>query len=125
MRYEYMMALYSTVNNLANFVPSLFNPAPAVTVNSSGQVVPGSGNIYNGLIRVSNGIAPSQAYLVPNATNAAVLAVPSGAPRGMYPNAMRGSRASASPTGSIKRPTFAAGSAFSTTACRAIPPCTR
>ncbi len=86
MRYEYMMALYSTVNNLANFVPSLFNPATAVTVNSSGQVVPGSGNIYDGLIRVSNGIAPSQAYLVPNATNAAVLAVPSGAPRGMYPN---------------------------------------
>jgi hypothetical protein len=86
LRYEYMMALYSTTDNLANFVPSLYNPAQAVTVNSSGLVVAGSGNIYNGLQRVANGINPSQAYLVPNATNAAVLAVPSGAPRGMYPS---------------------------------------
>jgi len=86
MRYEYMMSLYSTVNNLANFVPSLFNPATAVTVNSSGQVVAGSGNIYDGLIRVANGITPGQAYLVPNANDPAVLAVPTGAPRGMYPN---------------------------------------
>lgn len=86
LRYEYMEALYSTVNNLGNFVPSLFNPATAVTVNSSGQVVPGSGNLYDGLVRVANGINPSQAYLVPTANNPTVLAVPSGAPRGMYPN---------------------------------------
>jgi hypothetical protein len=86
LRYEYMMSLYSTVNNLANFVPALFNPATAVTVNSSGQEVPGSGNIYDGLVRVANGITPSQAYLVANATNPAVLAVPDGAPRGMYPS---------------------------------------
>jgi hypothetical protein len=85
-RYEYMMALYSTVNNLANFVPSLYNPAQAVTVTSSGLVVPGSGNIYNGLQRVSNGIDPGQAYLVPNANASSVLSVPAGAPRGMYPN---------------------------------------
>src|SRR5581483_1702475 len=52
--------------------------------NSSGNLVPGVGNIYNGLVRVANGIAPSMAYLVPNANDPAVLAVPSGAPRGMY-----------------------------------------
>ncbi|HXS96925.1 MAG TPA: carboxypeptidase regulatory-like domain-containing protein [Candidatus Limnocylindrales bacterium] len=86
LRYEYMNALYSTVDNLSNFVPSLFNRAQAVTVNSSGQVVPGSGNIYDGLVRVANGINPDQAYLVPNANNPAVLAVPAGAPRGMYPS---------------------------------------
>jgi hypothetical protein len=86
LRYEYMMAMYSTVNNLSEFVPSLYNPAQAVTVNSSGNVVAGSGNIYNGLVRVANGINPSQAYLVPNATSAAVLSVPDGAPRGMYPS---------------------------------------
>ncbi len=86
LRYEYMMALYSTVNNLSNFVASSYNPATAVTVNSSGNVVAGSGNIYDGLVRVSNGINADQAYLVPNATNSAVLAVPSGAPRGMYPS---------------------------------------
>jgi hypothetical protein len=86
LRYEYMMALYSTVDNLSNFVPSLYNPAQAVTVTSAGLVVPGSGNIYNGLQRVGSGINPGQSYLVPNASNPAVLAVPSGAPRGMYPS---------------------------------------
>jgi hypothetical protein len=83
-RYEYMMAMYSTINNLAEFVPSLYNPAQAVTVNSSGQVVPNSGNLYNGLQRVSNGVSPSNTYLVPNAQSTAVLSVPDGAPRGMY-----------------------------------------
>ncbi len=85
-RYEYMMALYSTANNLSNFVPALFNPAQAVTVNSKGQVVPGSGNIYNGLQRVDSGVPRDQAYLVPNAYDPAVLSVPDGAPRGMYPS---------------------------------------
>jgi hypothetical protein len=84
LRYEYMMPLYSTVDNLANFVPSLYNPATAVKVNSSGNVVAGSGNIYDGLQRVASGINPSQAYLVPNATSTAVLSVPDGGPRGMY-----------------------------------------
>ncbi|HXS94715.1 MAG TPA: carboxypeptidase regulatory-like domain-containing protein [Candidatus Limnocylindrales bacterium] len=85
-RYEYMMAMYSTVNNLVDFVPSLYNPAQAVTVNSKGQLVPGSGNILNGLQRVANGINPSQAYLVPNANSPLVQSVPAGAPRGMYPS---------------------------------------
>ncbi len=84
LRYEYMMAMYSTVNNLTDFVPSMFNPAQAVTVNSSGNIVSGSGNIYNGLQRVVNGVASNYAYLVPNANNPAVLGVPDGAPRGMY-----------------------------------------
>ena len=84
-RYEYMMAQYTTVDNLANFVPSLYNPSQAVKLTAAGQVVPGSGNIYNGLQRVGNGINPAQAYLVPNATNPAVLGVPSGGPRGLFP----------------------------------------
>ncbi len=86
LRYEYMMAMYSTVNNLSIFNPALWNPAQAVKVNASGQVVAGSGNLYNGLQRVANGINPSQSYLVPNANDPAVLAVPAGAPRGMYPS---------------------------------------
>jgi hypothetical protein len=84
-RYEYMMAMYSTANNLAEFVPSLYDPSQAVTLKGS-NIVPGSGNIYNGLVRVANGINPAQAYLVPNATDPSVLSVPSGAPRGMYPS---------------------------------------
>jgi hypothetical protein len=86
LRYEYMMAMYSTVDNLSIFNPALWNPAQAVRVNSTGQVVPGSGNLYNGLQRVANGVNPDQAYLVPNANDPNVTAVPTGAARGMYPN---------------------------------------
>jgi hypothetical protein len=86
LRYEYFMTMYSQVDNLTNFVPSLYDPSQAVTVNSKGQIIPGSGNIYNGLQRVGNGIASGYQYLVPNATNPAVLAVPDGGPRGMYPS---------------------------------------
>ncbi len=86
LRFEYMMAMYSQINNLTDFLPSAFNFAQAVKVNSSGQVVPGSGNIYDGLQRVSNGINPSYNYLVPNYNDPGVLSVPTGAPRGMYPS---------------------------------------
>src|SRR5581483_1143858 len=85
LRYEYMMAMYSTIDNLTDFIPSMFNPAQAVKITSSGQVVPGSGNIYNGLQRVASGINPTFNYLVPNYADPGVLSVPSGAPRGMYP----------------------------------------
>jgi hypothetical protein len=85
-RYEYMMAMYSTADNLSEFVPSLYNGAQAVRYDSSGNIIPGSGNIYNGLVRVANGVNPAQAYLVPNANDPKVLAVPDGAPRGMYPS---------------------------------------
>jgi hypothetical protein len=86
LRYEYFMTMYSLIDNLTNFVPALYNPAQAVKINSKGQIVPGSGNIYNGLQRVANGIPSQYKYLVPNADDPAVLAVPDGAPRGMYPN---------------------------------------
>ena len=86
MRWEYMMAMYSAINNLTDFVPSMYNPAQAVKMNSSGQIVPGSGNIYNGLQRVADGISSNYTYLVPNANTKDVLSVPTGAPRGMYPS---------------------------------------
>jgi hypothetical protein len=86
LRYEYFMTMYSQLDNLTNFVPSLYNPANAVEINSSGRIVAGSGDIYNGLQRVANGIPSQYNYLVPNASDPAVLAVPDGGPRGMYPN---------------------------------------
>ncbi len=85
-RYEYMMSQYTTADNLANFVPSLYNPAQAVTVTSGGLVVAGSGNIYNGLQRAGSGVNPNEVHLVPTANNPAVLAVPSGSPRGLFPS---------------------------------------
>jgi hypothetical protein len=86
LRYEYFMTMYSQIDNLTNFVPALYNPAQAVKINSKGQIVPGSGNVYNGLQRVANGIPSQYQYLVPNAKDPAVLGVPDGGPRGMYPN---------------------------------------
>jgi hypothetical protein len=85
LRWEYMMAAYSTPNNLTRFDPALYNPAQAVTVTSAGLVVAGSGNIYDGLQRAGSGVPSNEAYLVPNASSSAVLAVPTGAPRGLYP----------------------------------------
>jgi hypothetical protein len=86
LRYEYMMAMYSTADNLSTFNPSMYNPAQAVKYDSAGNIIAGSGNIYNGLVRVADGINPSELHLVPNAHDPNVLAVPSGAPRGMYPS---------------------------------------
>jgi len=62
------------------------DPAQAVTINSKGQIVPGSGNVYNGLQRAASGVRSQYNYLVPNANDPAVLAVPDGGPRGMYPS---------------------------------------
>ena len=84
LRYEYLMALASTADNLANFVPSLYNLAQAVKLTSNGLIVPGSGNLYNGLQRVGSGIVQSESHLVPNFNSAAVLSVPTGVPRGLY-----------------------------------------
>jgi hypothetical protein len=86
LRYEYFMTMYSQLDNLTNFVPSLYNRAQAVTINSKGQIVPGSGNVYNGLQRVANGVPSQDDYLVPNAGSASVAVVPDGGPRGMYPS---------------------------------------
>lgn len=83
-RYQYMEPLYSTANNLANFVPALYDPRQAVQVTSTGALVPGVGNIFNGLIRAGGGVPRSEAGRVPNATSPQVLAVPAGAPRGLY-----------------------------------------
>src|SRR5207248_4863744 len=42
------------------------------------------GNRFNGLVRAGNGVPSSEAGRVPGASSAAVLAVPTGAPRGLY-----------------------------------------
>ena len=84
LRYSHYIPTYTTANNMANFVPSLYNPATAVSVTAGGLVVPNSGNPYDGLIRAGDGIPQSEAGRVPNAYAPSVLAVPTGAPRGLY-----------------------------------------
>ncbi len=84
LRYSHFIPTYTTANNMANFVPGLYNPATAVSITPGGLIVPGSGNPYDGLIRAGNGIPADEAGRVLNANSPAVLAVPAGAPRGLY-----------------------------------------
>ncbi len=86
-RYQYMMPIYTTANNIGNFVPALYNPAQAVSMTTAGTIVPNSGNPYDGLIRAGDGVPADQVGRVPGAGTAAFNAVPAGAPRGLYQSA--------------------------------------
>ena len=85
LRWERLTPWYTDANNMANFVPALYNPAQAVTINSAGRVVPGSGNLYNGLIRAGDGIPADEVGRVPGAGGTLFNQIPAGAPRGFFP----------------------------------------
>ena len=87
LRYEYVEPMYTQGNNMATFVPALFNRAQAVTMTTSGTVVPGSGNPYNGLIRAGDGVPTDQQGRVPGSTSAFFQSIPAGAQRGLYNSA--------------------------------------
>ena len=84
LRYSHYIPTYTTANNMANFVPALYDSATAVSITPAGLIVPGSGNPYDGLIRAGNGVPAGEAGRVPNANSPQVLSVPTGAPRGLY-----------------------------------------
>jgi Carboxypeptidase regulatory-like domain len=85
LRYQYVLPIYTQANNIVNFDPSLYNPAQAVTVLPNGTIdATKGGNRFNGLIRAGSGVPESELARVPNGNSAAVLAVPAGAPRGLY-----------------------------------------
>ena len=83
-RWQLIPAMYTQGNNMANFDPSVYNPASAVTVTTNGKIVPGSGNPYDGLVRAGDGIPSDQTIRVPNVNTAAYPLIPAGAPRGFY-----------------------------------------
>ena len=83
-RYAWHQPIYTVSNNMANFDPALYDPSQAVTVNRNGTLVPGSGNFYNGVVRVGSGVPEIELGRVPNGHDPLVLAVPDGAPRGLY-----------------------------------------
>jgi hypothetical protein len=85
-RYEYFTPTYTQANNIANFDPSLYNPAQAVKLTTAGLIVPGSGNPFDGIVRAGDGVPQDELGRVPGASSAAVQAVPSGAPHGLYPS---------------------------------------
>jgi Carboxypeptidase regulatory-like domain len=84
LRWEMLQPWYTQANNMANFVPELYDPSKAVTIASNGTVVPGSGNLYNGLIRAGDGIPQGEQGRVPGSAGAIFQAIPAGAPRGFF-----------------------------------------
>ncbi|MCU1263525.1 MAG: TonB-dependent receptor [Bryobacterales bacterium] len=84
LRWERMDPWNTQANNMANFVPALYDPSKAVTIAPNGTVVPGSGNLYNGLIRAGSGIPTSEQARVPGSTSALFQSIPSGAPSGFF-----------------------------------------
>ncbi|HET7099715.1 MAG TPA: carboxypeptidase regulatory-like domain-containing protein, partial [Terriglobia bacterium] len=51
LRYFYIPHLYTTNNQITNFVPSAWNAAQAPQLDSKGNIVPGTGNLTNGLLQ--------------------------------------------------------------------------
>lgn len=84
-RFQYGTPFYTKENNITNFDPALYDPTKAVTVAAGGGVtVPPGANRFNGLIRAGDGVPESQRVNVPTWNDPNVLAVPTGAPRGLY-----------------------------------------
>jgi hypothetical protein len=84
LRWEWLQPWYTQANNMANFVPALYDPSKAVTVTAAGTVVPNSGNLYNGLIRAGDGIPQAELGRVPGSSGALFQSIPAGAPRGFF-----------------------------------------
>jgi hypothetical protein len=84
-RYQFGQPIYTQANNLANFDPLRYDPARAVTILANGNIdITKGGNRFNGLVRAGDGVPPEELGRVPGGDSAAVLAVPTGAPRGLY-----------------------------------------
>src|SRR6266542_2303962 len=85
MRYQYVIPTYTQANQISNFDPALYVPTKAVTVLLNGTIdASKGGNPLNGLIRTGSGVPSEELGRVPNGASPAVLAVPAGAPRGLY-----------------------------------------
>ncbi len=58
-RWDALPHAYVANNNISSFYVNLYNPADAPTITPSGQIVPGTGNLLNGIgIAGQNGIPP-------------------------------------------------------------------
>jgi len=82
MRISHFLPTYTVANNMANFVPSAYNPAQAVSMTLAGLIVPNSGNIYNGLVRTGEIPSGQESRVVGDAS--AMKLIPASGPRGLY-----------------------------------------
>ncbi len=84
-RYERETPWVAVQDNLSDFYPNLYNPAQAVSVDTTGKVTAPMGtNVNNGLRRAGSGVPANQTLRVPTATLPGVLSVPTSGSRGFY-----------------------------------------
>jgi hypothetical protein len=84
-RYQFGTPFYTRGNNITNFDPALYDPARAVAISRTGvYTIPAGANRFNGLIRAGDGVPDSETGYIPSYNSPDVLAVPTGAPRGLY-----------------------------------------
>jgi hypothetical protein len=83
LRWAHMQPQYSALNNTSAFLPQFYNPARAVQINrSTGAIVPGTGDPYNGLVLGGSGFPDEAKGRVPVASDPAVLALFHNLPKG-------------------------------------------
>ena len=58
LRYSIFPPWYSQYNAMSAWSPNYFDPTQVPTVNANGTIVPGSGNLYNGVILPGCGFTP-------------------------------------------------------------------
>jgi hypothetical protein len=84
LRWAYMQPQYSALQNTTTFLPQYFDPKRAVTiVPSTGAIVPGSGDPYNGLVLGGTGFPATATGRIPVVNDAAVKALFRGLPNGV------------------------------------------
>ena len=83
LRYELAAPIYTQGNNVSNFVPELYNPALAATLNRNGSIASVGANRYTGMIAAGDGVPEDQRNRV-TIDEAAAALIPNGAPRGLY-----------------------------------------
>jgi hypothetical protein len=75
-RWSYMQPQYSALQNTSTFLPQYYVPSQAPTiVPSTGAIVPGTGNPYNGLVLGGSGFPNSASGRVPVTNDPAVKAL--------------------------------------------------
>lgn len=82
LRFQYMQPQYSVLQNTVLFLPQYFNPAKAPRIApSTGAILPGSGDPYNGLALGGDGFPESAKRRIPQTSDPTVQALFRGFPK--------------------------------------------
>jgi hypothetical protein len=84
-RWSFISPWYARDNNLVAFMQRFWDPAKAPQVAANGAIVPGTGDVYNGLVLPGGGWPDSAKGRIPEVTDPAITALFRGVPRGFNP----------------------------------------